>query len=137
MDRKYNNVSIDPNGELNKGKIFFVQRWWELLDHSTYDNHHVNAMNLHIILSELYKTCKAVISKDTKKWHLRSIVDEARENLLKDPVIKKHGLQYFDILIKLLQNTPDQEKEIYKLSLQLNYIIKYLEVRYIKWLVTD
>ncbi len=137
MDIKYNNKSVDPKEKLNKGKIFFVQRWWELLDHSTYDNHHVNAMNLHIILNELYRTCKAVISRDTKKWHLRSIVNETREILFKDPVIKKHSPQYFEILKKSLKNTPNQIKEINKLSLQLNYIIKHIDRRYIKWLVTD
>lgn len=137
MDRKRNNSVIDPKGVLSEGEIFFAQRWWELLDISTHDNHYVNCLNLHIALVELRNVCKDILERETYKWHLESVVKETREIAKNDPVIQLHGKHYYSILIKSLQSTPKQEKEIYKLYLQLNLIVNYIESRYIKWLVVQ
>lgn len=137
MDKRSNNLVIDPKKTLSEGELFFAQRWWELLDVSTHDNHYVNCLNLHIALVELWNTCKDILEGETYKWHLDSVVKETREIAKNDPVIQLHAPHYYNILIKSLQNTPQQDKEIYKLYLQLNLIVKYIESRYIKWLIVQ
>ena len=137
LEKRCNNAIIDPKGKLSNGQLYFVQRWWELLDHSTHDIHNVKCLNLHGVLIELLKVCQEVRERDTFKWHLRSLVDEARELLHDDPVIQQFAPSYFNILRRCLQNTPQQEKEIYKLSLQLSYTLNYIKERYIKWVITQ
>jgi hypothetical protein len=137
MDKKSNDINLDALNRLTNGQIFFAQRWWELLDNGTHENHHLRSLNLHGSLIELLNVCRGVLDKTMYKWHLQNIVNETRALLKSDPVIQNQAKSYFNMLIKALNAIPNQDNQVYKLAIQLKYAIHYIKQRYLKWVIIE
>ena len=141
MERNLNNKDILKFGNFNQNQIFFIQRWVELLNIHTHSKYAVRYLNTHQALKELNYVCKEMIEGNIKRndHHLSIVFEEVRKVINTDEIFKQNADSYSRILENSLKESPRKgnTSKLYSIIYQVEYVIRYIEKHYLKWIITE
>lgn len=139
MEKGVNNKEIDRYNQLNKNQLFFIQRWLEILNVNTHSSYAIKYLNSHQALNELVYVIDGMLNGDinANNHHLRVVIEEAREVVTNDWLLREQLEHYYLILTTRLKGIPkaNEKTQLHSLVYQINYILRELKKTYLTSIV--
>ncbi|CAM3133670.1 hypothetical protein [Sporolactobacillus spathodeae] len=138
MERKINDLDINGDKKYNTQQVFFIQRWFELLNVNTHSTYFVHYLNSHEALKELSYVVDLLINGEIRtEHHLKCLLDEARSIINQDDLFKKKAESQYKLITNALQQNYSlgAVHKLYSLSYQLNNVLGQIQACYLNWAI--
>lgn len=142
LEKGTNNDQINKDDQLNNQQMFFIQRWFEILNFNTHSTYSIRYLNVHQALKEINLVCDLIIKDEVKNTqHLKLVIEETNSIMHDDDVFQRRATAHFNLLQNTFNSLMTKKNikmsNVYAMKYQVTNTLNHIADQYLKWLVSE